>query len=139
MGTRQRRLLAALATLAVLGASACGSDDSQGNKTGAGLQMYAFSSSPAEDAALNTAIAAYNKLGRNTVRLNILPEYDTALQTALAGGQPPDVFYVNDNKLPDLARAGALEPIGDKVDAVVHLPGHLLLPANGLLDPPAGL
>ena len=80
------------------------------------LQMYAFSSSPAEDAALNTAIADYNKHGRNTVKLNILPEYDTALQTALAGGSPPDVFYVNDNKLPDLAKAGALEPIGDKVD-----------------------
>ncbi len=116
MGTRQRRLLAALSTLALVTASACGSDDSQGNETGASLQMYAFSSSPAEDAALNAAIAAYNKLGRNTVKLNILPEYDTALQTALAGGEPPDVFYVNDNKLPDLARAGALEPIGDKVD-----------------------
>ncbi|GIH04821.1 ABC transporter substrate-binding protein [Rhizocola hellebori] len=116
MGTRQWRLPAALAALILLGASACGGDDNQGNQTGANLQMYAFSSSAAEDAALNAAIAAYNKLGRNTVRLNILPEYDTALQTALAGGQPPDVFYVNDNKLPDLARAGALEPIGDKVD-----------------------
>jgi multiple sugar transport system substrate-binding protein len=116
MGTRQRRLLTALSALILLGASACGGDDNQGNETGASLQMYAFSSSPAEDAALNAAIAAYNKLGSNTVRLNVLPEYDTALQTALAGGQPPDVFYVNDNKLPDLARAGALEPIGDKVD-----------------------
>ncbi len=116
MGTRQSRLLAALVALTLAGAAGCGSDDSQGNQTGASLQMYAFSSSPAEDAALNAAIAAYNKLGRNTVKLNVLPEYDTALQTALAGGQPPDVFYVNDNKLPDLARAGALEPIGDKVD-----------------------
>jgi multiple sugar transport system substrate-binding protein len=107
----------ALSLLLAASASACGGGDAnQGSETGASLQMYAFSSSPAEDAALNTAIAAYNKQGRNTVKLNILPEYDTALQTALAGGQPPDVFYVNDNKLPDLAKAGALEPIGDKVD-----------------------
>jgi beta-fructofuranosidase len=35
---------------------------------------------------------------------------------ALAGGEPPDVFYLNDNKIPDLAKAGALEPIGDKMD-----------------------
>jgi len=117
MGASRSRLLVAVSAFVLLGASACGGDDNnQGNETGASLQMYAFSSSPAEDAALNTAIAAYNKLGRNTVKLNILPEYDTALQTALAGGSPPDVFYVNDNKLPDLAKAGALEAIGDKVD-----------------------
>jgi multiple sugar transport system substrate-binding protein len=117
MGASRSRLLVAVSALVLLGASACGGDDTgQGNETGASLQMYAFSSSPAEDAALNAAIDAYNKLGRNTVKLNILPEYDTALQTALAGGAPPDVFYVNDNKLPDLAKAGALEAIGDKVD-----------------------
>ncbi|HZM77954.1 MAG TPA: ABC transporter substrate-binding protein [Candidatus Limnocylindrales bacterium] len=118
MGVCRSRLLVAVSALTLLGASACGGGDTSGNNsgTGASLQMYAFSSSPAEDAALNAAIAAYNKLGRNTVKLNILPEYDTALQTALAGGQPPDVFYVNDNKLPDLAKAGALEAMGDKVD-----------------------
>jgi len=118
MGVCRSRLLVAVSALILLGASACGGGDNknQGNQTGASLQMYAFSSSPAEDTALNAAIDAYNKLGRNSVKLNILPEYDTALQTALAGGQPPDVFYVNDNKLPDLAKAGALEAIGDKVD-----------------------
>lgn len=117
MGLSRSRLLVAVSALVLVGATACGGGDAgQGNETGASLQMYAFSSSPAEDAALNTAIANYNKLGRNRVEINILPEYDTALQTALAGGQPPDVFYVNDNKLPDLAKAGALEPIGDKVD-----------------------
>ena len=34
----------------------------------------------------------------------------------MAGGEPPDVFYLNDNMLPDYARDGVLEPIGDKVD-----------------------
>ncbi|WP_117208769.1 ABC transporter substrate-binding protein [Allorhizocola rhizosphaerae] len=112
MGTH--KWLFAASAILLIGAPACGGgDQNQGPQT---LQMYAFSSSPAEDAALNAAIAAYNKLGRHTVNLSLLPEYDTALQTALAGGQPPDVFYVNDNKLPDLARAGALEPIGDRMD-----------------------
>jgi len=107
---------AAVLLLAVAGCGDDGSGDGGGTQTGATLSMYAFSSSPAEDAVLRKVIDDYNKLGRNTVNLNILPEYDTALQTALAGGSPPDVFYVNDNKLPDLAKAGTLEPIGDKVD-----------------------
>ena len=38
------------------------------------------------------------------------PEYDTTLQTALAGGNPPDFFYVDSLRLPDLAEAGALVP-----------------------------
>jgi len=108
----------ALTAVACLAVAACGDDGSgsAGTETGVSLSMYAFSSSPAEDQTLRKIIDDYNKLGRNTVTLNILPEYDTALTTALAGGQPPDVFYVNDNKLPDLAKAGTLEPIGDKVD-----------------------
>ena len=110
-----RPLVTAAAAIVLL-AAGCG-DDGGGGKAGpANLSMYAFSSSPAEDAVLRKVIDDYNKLGRNTVKLTILPEYDTALQTALAGGEPPDVFYVNDNKLPDLAKAGALEPIGDKVE-----------------------
>ncbi|MFB9451494.1 ABC transporter substrate-binding protein [Dactylosporangium vinaceum] len=98
--------------------SACGDDGSggQGEASGAKLTMFAFSSSPAEDAVLRKAIDDYNKRGKNTVELKVLPEYDTALTTALAGGAPPDVFYVNDNKLPDLGKSGALEAIGDQVD-----------------------
>ncbi|MGH8793322.1 MAG: ABC transporter substrate-binding protein, partial [Stackebrandtia sp.] len=65
---------------------------------------------------LERIVESYNKLGRNQVELKILPEYDTALQTALAGGEPPDVFYVNDNKLPDFASNQVLAPVGDKVD-----------------------
>ncbi|HEX6498187.1 MAG TPA: ABC transporter substrate-binding protein [Micromonosporaceae bacterium] len=119
MRLRLHRAGLAVATaglLLVAGCSNSSSSDQGGKSTGAKLSMYAFSSSPAEDSTLRGIVDAYNKLGRNTVTLNIVPEYDTALQTALAGGQPPDVFYVNDNKLADLAKAGALEPIGDKVD-----------------------
>jgi multiple sugar transport system substrate-binding protein len=114
-----RTALLALTLTGMLAATAaCGDDGSgtEGAATGAKLTMYAFSSSPAEDAVLRKAIEDYNAQKRNTVELKVLPEYDTALTTALAGGQPPDVFYVNDNKLPDLGKNGVLEPIGDKVD-----------------------
>jgi multiple sugar transport system substrate-binding protein len=116
-----KRLAAvALAAALAVSAAACGDDGnstgSSGTETGAKLSMYAFSSSPAEDAVLRKAVEDYNKKGKNTVDLKVLPEYDTALTTALAGGQPPDVFYVNDNKLPDFGKNGVLEPTGDKVD-----------------------
>jgi multiple sugar transport system substrate-binding protein len=115
---RLRTTLTLLTATTVAFAAACGggSSGSKGSATGAKLTMYAFSSSPAEDAVLRQEVDAYNKQGKNTADVKILPEYDTALTTALAGGQPPDVFYVNDNKLPDLAKNGVLEPIGDKVD-----------------------
>jgi multiple sugar transport system substrate-binding protein len=121
---RLRVPLAALfAGALVTAVAACGDNGSSssgsggGAETGAKLSMYAFSSSPAEDSVLRKAIDEYNKKGRNTVELKILPEYDTALTTALAGGDPPDVFYVNDNKLPDFGKNGVLEPIGDKVES----------------------
>jgi multiple sugar transport system substrate-binding protein len=37
----------------------------------------------------------------------------TALNTALAGGDPPDVFYVDSNDLPNLAASGALAAVPD--------------------------
>jgi multiple sugar transport system substrate-binding protein len=108
---------AILASALAIAAAGCGDDGTdQGAATGAKLTMYAFSSSPAEDEVLRKVIDEYNKQGRNTVEVKILPEYDTALTTALAGGDPPDVFYVNDNKLPDLGKNGVLEPVGDKVE-----------------------
>lgn len=117
MRTPHRRLAVAAAVALLVAAAGCGGDDkSKGAETGAKLTMYAFSSSPAEDAILRKVVDDYNKQGRNTVQVKILPEYDTALTTALAGGEPPDVFYVNDNKLPDLAKNGVLEAVGDKVD-----------------------
>jgi multiple sugar transport system substrate-binding protein len=117
LGRPSRGVGLGAAALALLLTAACGgSSTPEPAATGANLTMFAYSSSDAENAALQQVIADYNALNRNKVTLNILPEYDTALQTALAGGSPPDVFYVNDNKLPDLAKAGALEPIGDKMD-----------------------
>jgi len=113
---RTLRLAAGVAAAFVLlTGAACGGDDAESSTEGVTLSFYAWSSSTAEDAALRKAIDEYNAGHANKVNLNILPEYDTALQTALAGGSPPDVVYLNDNKLPDMAKANALEPIGDQI------------------------
>jgi multiple sugar transport system substrate-binding protein len=118
--SRSPRTLTALLACSLALVAGCGDSGNTGGasgaETGATLTMYAFSSSAAEDAVLRKAIDDYNAKGRNTVELKILPEYETALTTALAGGEPPDVFYVNDNKVPDFGKNGVLEPIGDKVD-----------------------
>ncbi len=58
--------LAVPAALAGCGESGGGS---KGAETGAKLTMFAFSSSPAEDAVLRKAVDDYNKQGRNTVEL----------------------------------------------------------------------
>ena len=75
------------------------------------LQLMGWSSSDAENTRLQDLVKNYNgKYPNAQASLNLVPEYDTKLQTALAGGTPPDAFYVDSLKLPDLVKAGALAP-----------------------------
>lgn len=104
-------LATALALVAVASLAGCGRAADPNR-----LRFMAFSAGPAEDEALRAAIAAYQRVSPVRVELNIVPDYETTLQAALAGGNPPDVFYVNDIRLPDLASAGVLAPIGDQVE-----------------------
>lgn len=84
--------------------------------SGVELQLMGWASSPEEDAQLSAIIEAYNEQSENTAVFNPQPEYDTTLQAALAGGTPPDVFYVDSNRLPDLVEAGILTPAEGMVD-----------------------
>ncbi len=80
------------------------------------LQLMGWSSSEAENQRLQQMVDAFNEANPDLlVSLNFSPDYDTQLQVALAGGQPPDVFYIDSFRLPDLVAAGALQPIGDQV------------------------
>lgn len=90
--------------------------DGSGGGGGVELELAGFSSTPAEDQQLNAIIDQYNEQSENTASFNPLPEYDTTLQSQLAAGDPPDVFYVNDNRLPDLAEAGTLMPAEGRID-----------------------
>jgi multiple sugar transport system substrate-binding protein len=79
------------------------------------VAMWAYASSESEDAALKTLVDKYNGAGRAKVTLTIQAKYDEALQASLAGGQPPDVFYVNQDNFPGYVNKKILAPIGDKM------------------------
>ncbi len=81
------------------------------------LTLMGWSSSDAENARLQEMVDTFNEANPDLhVTLNQVPEYDTALQTAMAGGAPPDVFYIDSFRLPDFVAANALMPIGDQMD-----------------------
>lgn len=113
-------------------AAACGDDDggddgtgttAEGETTTSGeaagsvdlagvdLQLMGWSSSPAEDEALSGLVGEFNQATGANASFNPVPEYDATLQAALAGGDPPDVFYVDSNRLPDLVDAAVLQPV----------------------------
>jgi multiple sugar transport system substrate-binding protein len=75
------------------------------------LTLMGWSSSDAENSRLQTVVDTFNTNNPDIqVILNLVPEYDTRLQTSIAGGSPPDVFYIDSFRLPDFVRAGAIEP-----------------------------
>jgi multiple sugar transport system substrate-binding protein len=81
------------------------------------MTLMGWSSSDAENARLQEMVDTFNEANPDLhVTLNQVPDYDTALQTAIAGGSPPDVFYIDSFRLPDYVEAGALMPIGDQMD-----------------------
>jgi multiple sugar transport system substrate-binding protein len=70
-----------------------------------------WASSPVEDEALAGLLEQFNEETGANAFFNPVPEYDATLGAALAGGEPPDVFYVDSFRLPDLVAAGALAPV----------------------------
>ena len=81
------------------------------------LQLMGWASSDAENARLQEMVDSFNEANPDlNVTLNFSPQYDTDLQTALAGGEPPDVFYIDSFRLPDLVDANALMPVGDQLE-----------------------
>lgn len=83
------------------------------------LQLMGWASSDAENVRLQEVVDGWNAANPDIqVTLNLVPDYDTKLQTSLAGGAPPDIFYVDSFRLPDLAVANALLPIGDQMTDV---------------------
>ncbi|TPW15882.1 MAG: multiple sugar transport system substrate-binding protein [Acidimicrobiaceae bacterium] len=102
--------VAAPATAATTAQSPPASDD-----PGAELRAWGWASSETEDSTLTGLLGEYSSISGDSVTFEPQPEYDTALQAALSAGDPPDFFYVDSFKLPDLAAAGALAPIPDGV------------------------
>ena len=124
---RTRAPLALVAGLGLMLAAACGggnsgfSNDSGGNAasggatTGVKLTMLIGSSGDAETKAVNDATAAWAKKGGNTVTVTPAKDLTQELTQALAGGSPPDLFYVDASKFAGLVKAGALAAYGDQM------------------------
>jgi multiple sugar transport system substrate-binding protein len=80
------------------------------------LVLMGWSSSPAENERLQQMVDTYNAANPGVnVTLSQVPDYDTKLQVSLAGGSPPDVFYVDSFKFFDLQNAGALANGNDQI------------------------
>jgi multiple sugar transport system substrate-binding protein len=84
-----------------------------GSLEGLRLKLWGWSSSDAENQALSQLVAAFNDETGAAAEFQPQAEYDATLQAALAGGEPPDVFYVDSFNLPNLASEGVLAPIPD--------------------------
>ncbi|MFI7574937.1 extracellular solute-binding protein [Micromonospora sp. NPDC049497] len=116
-----RAAVAGLAAFALLGTAACGSgfDDSSGDAAQssgpANLQILIGSSGDAETKAVQDAAATWASASGNQATVTPAQDLTQQLGQALAGGNPPDVFYVDAARFADYASVGALEPYGDKI------------------------
>lgn len=82
-----------------------------GDLAGVELKVWGGSSGIAEDEALTGLLDTFNEQTGAHAVFEAQDPMTTALNTALAGGEPPDVFYVDSNDLPNLAASGALAPV----------------------------
>ena len=73
------------------------------------------SSGPAETKVYQDAAAAYKAKTGTTVEIIAAQNLVQQLGQGFAGGNPPDVFYVDPTKFQEYAKAGALYPYGDQV------------------------
>ncbi|WP_319458945.1 extracellular solute-binding protein [Micromonospora sp. RTP1Z1] len=116
-----RAAVAGLAAVALFGSAACGSgfNDSSGDaKQSSGpanLQILIGSSGDAETKAVQDAAAKWASSSGNQATVTPAQDLVQQLGQALAGGNPPDVFYVDASRFADYASVGALEPYGDKI------------------------
>ncbi|WP_328338951.1 sugar ABC transporter substrate-binding protein [Micromonospora sp. NBC_00421] len=116
-----RAAVAGLAAVALLGSAACGSgfdDDSSDTAQSTGpadLQILIGSSGDAETKAVQDAAAKWAASSGNQATVTPAQDLTQQLGQALAGGTPPDVFYVDAARFADYASVGALEPYGDKL------------------------
>jgi multiple sugar transport system substrate-binding protein len=104
------------------------------------INVWGHGSSPAEEAALNAAIAAFEEANPDVnVELLISPEYGTQLQAAFASGTYPQAFYVGQSDLANYVNAGVLAEAGDNIEAPEGIYPALLntFTLNGTLYCPA--
>ena len=87
-----------------------------GGVTGKSISVMIAASGPAETAAVQSAVNAWQTASGNKVNLIAAKDINLQLGQALAGGEPPDVFYVNADKFQEYASGGSLASVGSKLD-----------------------
>jgi multiple sugar transport system substrate-binding protein len=110
---------AGAATTAPAGAATTAAGAATANTSVSGNVRIAIApSSPAEDAIVDQQLANFAKAYPN-VKVSkevIASDYLTKIQTLIAGGNPPDVFYVDSLPARDLIEDKVLEPLNTLAD-----------------------
>ena len=111
-------VVAAMLAVAGCGGGSFEEDTSTGAEQKGGkaaLEVLIASSGDPETAFVTETANAWAEETGNTVE--VIPAQDIAQQLSqgFAGGNPPDVFYVDAGAFADLAKAGSLEPYADQV------------------------
>ncbi|NJQ00316.1 sugar ABC transporter substrate-binding protein [Streptomyces zingiberis] len=121
MATRTAAAGALMTCAALLAATGCSSSfgDSAGGEQDTGdkqrLTVLIATSGDAETSSVKKAVAAYEKKSGHTVTVEIAKDINQQLAQSFAGGNPPDVFYVDSSQFANYAGAGSLYPYGDKI------------------------
>lgn len=120
-GLTRRGLLAAGGGLAVAGlASACGTSVGSsltGSQPATADVIFWHLFGGGDGANMATMVDAYRRASGRSVEPTLLSwgnPYYTKVALAASSGRPPDVAVAHLSRLPLLARAGLLEPIGDQ-------------------------
>jgi multiple sugar transport system substrate-binding protein len=121
---RRRTSLVALALGSSIALAACGgggfeengSDEPASSGDGpATLQVLIGSSGDAETKAVEDAAAAWAEESGNEVEVIVANDLAQQLSQGFAGGNPPDLFYVDAGVFGDYAEAGNLYPYMDQL------------------------
>ncbi|MGX9924097.1 extracellular solute-binding protein [Streptomyces sp. NPDC002248] len=118
MTIRRAATAAACAVFLLAGCSSgFGSDSSSEQDSGKKqhLNVMIGSSGDAETKAVKSAAAAWAKKTGNTVTVTPAQNLDQQLGQALAGGKPPDVFYVGSSTFANYAKGNSLYAYGDEL------------------------
>lgn len=123
MATPRTLAAAAVCTAVALGAvTGCsssggfgGSSAKQSSGAGQSLTVLIATSGEAETAAVKAATADWAKRTGNTVTVQIAANINQQLGQAFAGGNPPDLFYVNSDQFANYAKGGSLYAYGDQI------------------------
>ena len=120
MKPRRRAVTGSIAALALAtlagGQYAGATSGSGGSGGGQTISVLIASSGPAETAAVQAAADAWAQATGNTAQVTAAENMNQQLGQALAGGDPPDVFYVNSDKFQEYASGGSLAAVGDQLD-----------------------